>query len=209
MTSKPVWKKMVFILLSLCLLTCSFFLLFIFPFFFLSFLLSFVLTYFLSFFLLSTVIELTPTSSFLAPALPLPALPTPHPASLPLPSEYRLFWQYIPRSVSYKYLPMSGGIRFGMPIYRNDKQKRTQRSMGSHWKNRYFYNPVSTIDWHTEPYTARHGEVFIRYRPRYLLSEKSVFRGGGKRGWRRSRKSRKRKSRSKKTGSGRQFNGSW
>ena len=36
------------------------------------------------------------------------------------------------------------------------------------------------IDWHTELHTARHGAVLFRYRPRYLLSEKTVLGEGGR-----------------------------
>ena len=40
--------------------------------------------------------------------------------------QYRLFWQWIPRSVSEHYCPMSGGIRFGMPIYNQGSAQASQ-----------------------------------------------------------------------------------
>ena len=74
-------------------------------------------------------------------------------------------------------------------------------------QGKHIYSPptralvILGIVWYTKPNTARHGKVLSRYRPRYLVSEKTVCGGGG-RGWRK----RKRKSSSKQTGTGRQFN---
>ena len=46
------------------------------------------------------------------------------------------------------------------------------------WTNgRTSSSPV--IVWHIKPHTTRHGKVLFRYRPRYLLSKKTVIGGVG------------------------------